>query len=144
MIRKHVRTGSAIVVDVACQASSLPASTASSSSSASTDPSGEAKAASHASTGPLVLGSPSAVGRRAVGGEPAGQCIREAPDEGAEHIARYLRLRFAAGGIVGAGEGARSQERGGERPRQSLDPTTVSSVDERTPSGPPTACGAFE
>ncbi len=143
-IRKQVRTGSASVVAVACQASRFPASTASSSSSASTVPSGETRAASHASTGALVL----ARRRRSVGwrsrGEPAGQCIREAPHERAECIARCLRLPNVASEILAPDGRARGQERCGKRPNESLDPTSVGTVDQRTPPGPPSVGCAFE
>jgi hypothetical protein len=93
MIRKHVRTGSASVVAVACQASSLPASTASSSSSASTDPSGEANAASHASTGPLVLGRR----RRSAGGGSG------ANRRASASVKPHNRERSASPGASGSG-----------------------------------------
>ena len=79
-----------------------PASTASSSSSASTVPSGETSAASHASTGHPGPRSAPSVAEWTVGGEPPGQRIREAPHEGAEGLAGWLRRWIACAGILSA------------------------------------------
>ncbi len=93
MIRKQVRTGSASAVAVACQASSFPASTASSSPSASTAPSGETRAASHASTEPAFLSRRP----RAAGGRSGANCRASAS------VKPHMRERRASSGVSGSG-----------------------------------------
>ena len=159
-MRKQVRTASAAVSAVACQARSASASDSPSAAGTSRTsampgpaaPTGEARAASQASTA-----SPPGGRRRRAGGGSAGrglvggrsarkrrvERVGHAPHVGAHDVGRCRRVRPRAGpealvGHAGTREGRRKV------PAEGLDAPTVVAVHQRTPPGPPTGGGALQ